>query len=296
MRSLARTEPGKRAKVNSRLALASLAGVALLVLGSSGASAAASAVPLGTAGSFVVLAGSGVTATGPNTLNGDLGTFPTTTVTGTGSITVTGTDHGGDGVTQGAKSDLVNAYNNAAGQGPTMPIVANLGGQTLVPGVYNQAATMLVTGVLTLDAQGDPNAVWVFQAGSDLTVASGSSVSLVNGAQSCHIYWQVTSSASLGTNSHFRGTIIALTSITLATGATLTGRALARNGDVTLDSNTITRPGCTTGGAGGLGTGDGSTARSATAGGLALVLGVVGVGAVTLGVLYGLRRRRGSDA
>jgi hypothetical protein len=283
--------------MNSRWAFASLAGIALLVIGSSGASAAATAVPLGTAKSFVVLAGSGVTATGPNTLNGDLGTFPTTTVTGLGTITVNGTDHGGDGVTQGAKSDLVNAYNNAAGQGPTMPIVANLGGQTLVPGVYNQAATMLLTGVLTLDAQGDPAAVWVFQAGSDLTVMSGSSVSLVNGAQSCNVFWQVTSSAGLGTNSHFRGTIIALTSITLDTGATLTGRALARNGDVTLDNNTITRPSCTSAGSGGLGTGDGSTAGSATTGnGLAFVLGVVGVGAGTLGVLYGLRRRQGSDA
>ena len=296
MRSLARTEPGTRARLTSRWALASLAAAALLVIGSTGASAA-TAVPLGTARSFVVLAGSGVTATGPNTLNGDLGTFPTTTVTGAGSITVNGTDHGGDGVTQGAKSDLVNAYNNAAGQGPTMPIVADLGGQTLVPGVYNQAATMLVTGVLTLDAQGDPNAVWVFQAGSDLTVASGSSVSLVNGAQSCNIFWQVTSSAGLGTNSHFRGTIIALTSITLNTGATLTGRALARNGDVTLDSNTITRPSCTTAGSGGLLTGDGSTAgRASTGNGFTLAAGIAVLAVATFGVVYGLRRRQGSDA
>ena len=229
--------------------VASLAAVtaALLLTMAGTAQAAATAVPLGTAGSFVVLAGAGITNTGPTTLNGDLGTFPTTSITGAGSLTVTGTNHGGDAVTQGAKAALVTAYNNAAGQGPTSPISADLAGLTLTPGVYNSASSVGLSGALTLDAAGDPRAVFVFQAGSALTTASGSRVSLVNGAQACNVFWQVGSSATLGTGSVFRGSILALTDITVTTGATLEGRVLARNGAVTLDTNTITRPQCAAG-------------------------------------------------
>ena len=216
----------------------------VLVVLASGAQAAPSAVPLGTADSFAVLAGSGITNTGPTTLNGDLGTFPTTTVTGTASITQTGTNHGGDGVTQSAKTDLVTAYNNAAGQGPTSPISGDLGGRTLAPGVYNSASSIGLTGTLTLDAGGDSSAVFVFQAGSTLTTASASRVSLTNGAQSCNVFWQIGSSATLGTGSTFRGTVIALASITVTTGVTVDGRVLARDGAVTLDTATITRPVC----------------------------------------------------
>lgn len=191
-----------------------------------------------------MLAGAGVTNTGPTTLNGDLGTFPTTSVTGTSTLTQTGTNHAGDAVTQGAKNDLVTAYDSAAAQGPPSAISADLGGQTLVAGVYNGASSIGLTGALTLDAQGDPNAVFVFQAGSTLTTASGSSVVLLNGAQACNIFWQVGSSATLGTGSAFRGSILAMTDITVTTAATIEGRVLARNGAVTLDTNTITRPLC----------------------------------------------------
>src|SRR5450432_3624940 len=120
-------------------ALLPLFGAGLLLMLVGGASAAVTAVPLGTATSFAVLAGSGITNTGPTTVTGDLGTFPTTTVVGSDSITVNGANHAGDAVTQGAKNDLVTAYNTAAGEGPTNPIVADLGGQTLTPGVYNSA-------------------------------------------------------------------------------------------------------------------------------------------------------------
>jgi hypothetical protein len=220
---------------------------ALLVLVAPGASAAVMPVPLGTAASFVVLAGAGVTNTGPTTLNGDLGTFPTPSVTGAGSMTITGTNHAGDAVTQGAKDALVTAYNNAAGQGPATPIAADLAGQTLAPGVYNSASSIGLTGALTLNGGGDPRAVFVFQAGSTLTTASASRVLLVNGAQACNVFWQVGSSATLGTGSVFRGSILALTDITVTTAATLEGRVLARNGAVTLDTNTITRPQCAAG-------------------------------------------------
>lgn len=218
--------------------------IGLMVAVASSALAAVTFVNLGTASSFAVLAGSGITNTGPTLIGGDIGTFPTTTISGAGSMTVTGTNHGGDGVTQGAKSDLSTAYTNAAGQTPASPIVADLGGTTLNSGVYRSASTIGLTGTLTLDAQGDPNAVFVFQAGSTLTTASASTVSLVNGAQACNVFWQVSSSATLGTSSTFRGNVLAQTSITVTTGATLVGRILANNGAVSLDTNSITAPIC----------------------------------------------------
>jgi uncharacterized repeat protein (TIGR01451 family) len=201
-------------------------------------------VNLGTAGNFAVLAGAGITNTGPTTITGDVGTFPTTAETGFGSVTLIGTNHGGDAVTQLAKTDLTTAYNDAAGRVPAITVSGDLGGLTLVPGVYKSTSSLGLTGTLTLNAQGDPNAVFIFQMGSTLTTASGSNVSLINGTQSCNIFWQVGSSAVLGTGSTFRGTILALASITATTGATVDGRLLAMTGAVTLDTNTITRATC----------------------------------------------------
>jgi hypothetical protein len=248
------------------------------VIGAGGASAAVTPVPLGTAGSFVVLAGDGVAATGPNTLNGDLGTFPNTAITGAGSITVTGTNHGGDLVTQGAKNDLITAYDVAAGEGPTSPIAADLASPVLTQGIYNSASTVELSGALTLDAEGNPDALFVFQSGSDLIIGPGASVVLVNGAQACNVFWQVTSSASLDSGAAFKGTILALTSITLNTGATVEGRLLARNGNVTLDTNTITAPLCTTGGGSGGSGGGGGTDTGVSGGVFAAPSGGVSTG------------------
>lgn len=291
------TPPGRRANTPARLALASIAAAILLVMGSSGASAAAAPVPFGTAGGFVVLAGSGITASGENTINGDFGSFPATVLGGTGTVTVNGASHIGDRAAERAQGDAQDAYVNAVGQEPASPVAADLGGQTLAPGVYNQAEPMLVTGVLTLDAQGDPNAVWVFQAGSGLTVASGSSVSLVNGGQSCNVLWQVAGSAGLGAGVSFNGAIIASSSVALAAGTTLAGRAFALNGAVTLDGSTVTLPTCVTAGVGGLRAGDGSTLRNAERrGGLTLIAGVVAMGVAVFSSSYFLRRREGADA
>ncbi|MFA5775903.1 MAG: ice-binding family protein, partial [Ilumatobacteraceae bacterium] len=234
---------GAGAKTRAALVATALL-LPVMLVSLSGSAHAATAVSLGTADSFVVLAGAGITNTGPTTLNGDMGTYPTTTITGSSSITITGTNHAGNAVTQGAKNDLVTAYNSAAGQTSTAAISADLGGQTLVAGVYTSSSSIGLTGALTLNGAGDANAVFIFQAGSSLTTASGSSVVLINGAQACNVFWQVGSSATLGTGSSFVGTIVALTSITLTTSATMSGRALARNGAVTLDTNTITRPSC----------------------------------------------------
>jgi len=217
-----------------------------LLVGMAGAAQAATMIGLGTASSFVVLAGAGVTNTGPTTLNGDIGTFPTTSISGAGTLTVNGTNHAGDGVTQGAKTDLVTAYDVAAGQASNVTVSADLAGQTLTGGVYTSASSMGLSGALTLDASGNPDAVFVFQVGSALTIASGATVLLIGGAQACNVFWQVGSSATIGTGAAFRGTVLALTSITMTTGATLEGNALARNGAVTLDTNVITAPVCTT--------------------------------------------------
>jgi hypothetical protein len=233
----------------SRANATATVGLLLLVLFfaltlASSAGAAASAVPLGTADGFAVLAGAGITNTGATTVNGDIGTFPTTTITGIGTMTVNGTNLAGDGATQQAKTDLVTAYNNAAGQERTSPIVADLGGQTLTAGVYNSASSIGLTGALTLNAAGDPNAVFVFQAGSSLTTASASQINVINGAQSCNVFWQIGSSATLGTGSKFMGSILASASITVSTGVTVDGRVLARDGAVTLDNDTIVRSTC----------------------------------------------------
>ncbi|NBJ17034.1 MAG: DUF3494 domain-containing protein [Dehalobacter sp. 4CP] len=197
-------------------------------------------VNLGTATGFAVLAGSTITNTGSTTIAGDVGVFPGTAITGFPPGIITGTTHAGDIVAQQAKTDLVTAYNNAAGQTPTGTVSGDIGGQTLTPGVYNSTSSLGITGVLTLNAQGDPNAVFIFQIASTLTTASASSVVLINGAQACNVFWQIGSSATLGTGSSFQGTILALASITATTSVSVNGRLLARNGAVTLDTNIIT--------------------------------------------------------
>jgi len=227
----------------SKYRLLLLALLVALALASS-AGAAQPPVGLGTAGSFAVLAGSTATNTGPSVVNGDLGVSPGTAVTGFPPGTVNGTIHAADAVAAQAQADTTTAYDDAAGRTPAASVSGDLGGSTLTPGVYKSSSSLGLTGKVELDAQGDPGAVFIFQVGSALTTASGSGVVLVNGADACNVFWQIGSSATLGTNSSFKGTILALTSITLNTGAKLDGRTLARNGAVTMDDNTITRASC----------------------------------------------------
>jgi LPXTG-motif cell wall-anchored protein len=207
-------------------------------------------IGLGTASTYAVLAGSTVTNTGPTTFSGsagsDLGLSPGSSIVDESEITKSGTTNIANPAAITAQEDLVTAYNDAAGRALTATVSADLGGQTLLTGTYNSASSLGLTGTLTLDAEGDSNAVWVFQAGSTLTTASSSSVSLVNGAQACNVFWQVGSSATLGTNSTLVGHVMALTSIAAATGATIQGSLLARNGAVTLDTNTIINESCAT--------------------------------------------------
>jgi hypothetical protein len=207
---------------------------------------------IGTAQSFAVLAGSTVTNTGTTTVEGDLGVDPGLSVTGFPPGLVTdGSIHAGDAVALQAQDDVVTAYVALAGEAPTLDLTGqDLGGMTLVAGVYHFSSSAQLTGALTLDAQGDPSSVFVFQIGSTLTTASNSSVVVINGAQGCNIFWQVGSSATLGTTTAFKGNILALTSITLNTGASVSGRALARNAAVTLDTNDVSIQSCASSDAG----------------------------------------------
>jgi len=242
------------ASARSRFAFrALLPMIALLMTGLLAAPpiAVGAAVPptvLGTAQGFLVLGGATVTNTGTTTVTGgSLGVSPGTAVVGfpPGIVVPPGAIHAADAVAAQAQSDVTTAYNVLAGQARTATLTGqDLGGKTLTPGVYFFATAAQLTGQLTLDAKGDASAVFVFQIGSTLTTASNASVLLVNGASPCNVYWQVGSSATLGTGTRFVGNILALTSIALNTGASVSGRALARNGATTLDTNTFSSGGC----------------------------------------------------
>jgi len=191
-----------------------------------------------------------VSSTGPTAITGgDVGIWPAASITGFPPATTTGAFHRGDAVAQQAQSDLTVAYNNAAGAPGGAALTADIGGQTLPAGVYKATTTLGITGDLTLT--GNANAIWIFQVGTALTTAAGttggvpnSRVILIGGAQAKNVTWQIGSSATLGTFSLFQGNILAQASITLGTSATLNGRALARTGAVTLDSNPVNVPPC----------------------------------------------------
>ena len=201
-------------------------------------------VPLGSAAPYGILAGSAVTCITAGTINADVGISPGSAVTGFPPCVYTGTLHVADAIALAAQNDLTTAYNRL--QGLTCDLVitpADLGGRTLPAGVYCVASSMGLTGTVTLDGGGNPNAEFFFQIGSTLTTGTSANVALINGAQARNVWWQVGSSATLGTGTTFRGNIVALTTITLNDNATMLGRALARNGAVSVgNGNTITLP------------------------------------------------------
>lgn len=211
-----------------------------------GAYAATAPVGLGNASGFSVLAASTVTNTGPTSMSGGLGLSPGTSVTG--APAVGGSTHVADAVAVNAQNSLSIGYTDAAGRPSTTLASADLTGQTFSPGVYKASSSLLFSaGNVTLNAQGDPNAVFIFQIASTLTTGSATTVLLTNGAQPCNVFWQVGSSATLGTGSRFIGTVMAQATVTANTSATLDGRLLARTGAVNMDTNTITTSACAAG-------------------------------------------------
>ena len=239
------THPRRIKSASRRLGLSVFTVGALTLAFGASPAWSATAPNLGTAAAASVVAGSTVTNTGSSTLSGDLDVYPGTAVTGFPPGIIGGTQNTG-GPTGGpanvAANDVTNAYLQAMAAPTTAVMNADLGGQSLSPGVYSASSGMSLTGTVTL--VGDANSVFIFQAVSTLITASGSRVVLSGGVQACNIYWQVGSSATIATSTSFVGNILALASITMRTGATLEGRALAQNGAVTLDDNTITSPTC----------------------------------------------------
>ena len=249
MKSIAHLSDGRPSRhwLAAFLATGSIVAVTIsATLGTPTASAADQpGVGLGTATSFAVLAGSTVTNINPTLISGDLGVSPGTAITGD-PLVVNGTVHRADDVAAQAQLDLVTAYDDAAARVPTTEVLATLGGRTLLPGVYKATSTLDLTGTVTLDGGNNPAAVFIFQVGSALITAPNSTVALIGEAQPCNVFWQVTSSATLDTNTTFVGTVMALTDVEVLTGSTVSGRAMARNGQVTLDKNRITRTACAT--------------------------------------------------
>ena len=194
---------------------------------------------LNSADTFAVLANTTVTSTGPTVLNGNLGVTPGTSITG--GPTVNGTTYtGANAVVVQAMADANSAYTTLAGETPTTNMTGqDLGGLTLTNGIFAFNSSAGLTGILILNGLGDTNSQFVFKIGSTFTSATASSVVLTNGASASNVFWQVGSSATLGTSSSLKGNFLANTSITFDTGTTLVGSAIALNGAVTLDSNTV---------------------------------------------------------
>jgi LPXTG-motif cell wall-anchored protein len=227
-----------------------IATAVLFVFAGTANAAVVATVPLGTSANYSVLGGSAVTNTGSSTLGSSLGVWPGTSIIGfpPGKVLAPGTTNKTNAAAQNAQSDLTAAYVNAAGRPIDATTAADLSGRTLQGGVYAgpSKGALGLTGKLTLDGAGNANSVFIFQTNSTLITGSSSTVTLINGAQACNVFWQVGSSATLGTGSVFTGNILALTSITVNRSVTVHGRALARNGEVTLNNDTFTAPSCGT--------------------------------------------------
>jgi hypothetical protein len=212
----------------------------------SSSEALATAPTLGSAESFAVLGGSTLTNTGATTIAGDIGVSPGSAITGFPPGLVTGgASHAADAVALQAQNDATTVYNALSAEACSGDLTGqDLGGLTLTAGVYCFSSSAQLTGMLTLDAEGKSDAVFVFQITSTLTTASDAIVRVINGANPCNVYWRIGSSATLGTRTTFVGNIVSLTSIALTTGARVSGRAWARNGAVTMDTNDVSFGGC----------------------------------------------------
>ena len=235
-------------RIGAALLAFTMTAAALLIFGDPAYAAIVPTVPLATSGNYAVLAASTITNTGASTLRGSLGLWPGSSITGfpPGIVVPPATTDTTNTAAQQAQGDLTAAYINAAGRPIDATTTADLANLNLRAGVYAgpSKSPLSLTGPLILDGAGDPSSVFIFQTDSTLTTASSSTVTLINGAQECNVFWQIGSSATLGTGSVFAGNILALTAITVTNSVTVHGRALARNAAVTLDNDTFTTPTC----------------------------------------------------
>ena len=240
--------PGTFRRLGAAVAACTMTATATLFVGGAASAAIAPKVALATSANYAVLGASTVTNTGNSTLNGSLGLWPGTSITGfpPGLVVPPGTTDVTNGPAQQAQADLTAAYVDASGRPLDATTTADLANLHLGAGVYAgpSKSPLSLTGPLVLDGAGDMTSVFIFQTDSTLITASASTVTLINGAQECNVFWQVGSSATLGSGSVFTGNILALTSVTVTSSVTVHGRALARNGAVTLDNDTFTRPTC----------------------------------------------------
>ncbi|HUW87235.1 MAG TPA: ice-binding family protein [Candidatus Paceibacterota bacterium] len=245
-----KTQIAKEAKEKMRkarfayAAIISMVATTLMVIATPVASAA-TAISLGQANNFAVLAGGGISNTGATTIQGDLGIYPTVTYSDSGTLSLSGSYHFGDATAIAAKTDLATAYSLAVVAAPASVFTADLGGQTLVPGIYTNPTGLGVTGTLTLDAQGNPNAVFILQTPMSLNTAASSQVNIVNGGQACNVFWQVGTTTTLGANSDFKGTILTNSNFTGGANAKVLGRILSLGGSVALNANSIIKSPCT---------------------------------------------------
>ncbi|MFZ2227269.1 MAG: ice-binding family protein [Candidatus Nanopelagicaceae bacterium] len=236
-------------KANKIKIFSSVIVLPLIAIFSIPAIAAGPTVIPGTTSTFAVLAGTTITNTGPTTISGsaggDIGLFPGSSFTGSTTVTTSGVQHIADTIANTAQTDLVTAYDSISAPTPVILASPELASKVITPGTYSTTEGSLTnSGALTLDAQGDASAVFIFQAASTLITSAGSTMTLINGAQACNVYWKVGSSATLGTNSTFIGRIYALTTITAESGAAIRGQLLARTGAVNLNANVITNDAC----------------------------------------------------
>jgi len=200
-------------------------------------------VPLGSAALFAILAGTTITNTGGSVVTGDVGLSPGTSITGFPPGTVIGTQHITDSAAAQAQLDLTAAYLDLESRIGSAPVAGNIGGQTLTPGIYKSTSTLAISsGELTLNAQGNADAIFIFQVASTFTMTAARQIILTGGAQAKNVFFQVGTSATIGSTAVFNGNILALTAITVVTGAVVNGRLLARNAAVTLDTNPVTKP------------------------------------------------------
>lgn len=227
-----------------RVALASSA--LLLVAGLSATSSSAAVVPitLGKAGDFSLIVGGGLINSGQSSLSGDLALTPVISYSDSGLLTVKGDYHFGDSKALDAQRDATAAYNVALNETPAVTVGSEFAGLTLSPGIYSNAAGISVNGVLSVDAQNNPNALFIFQTPAALTTGAASKINLMNGAQACNIFWQVGTTSTLGASSDFKGNLLSRGAFVSSAGSTVTGRVLVTQGSATLNSTQIIKPEC----------------------------------------------------